>query len=60
MVIVVKVGTNKLEPYGQITHLKDDYPQFSISYLQNAHLGLDPILYKGYFIYRINKTDVKK
>ncbi len=56
----MKVGENKMRPYGTLTAIEKDFPEFSIGYLQRISLSLEPKLYKGHFLYRINPVDVIK
>lgn len=55
MVLIKRKGEEILKPYGTLTKLGIDYPDFNIRYLQNLNLGLVGKEYKGFVLFRVKK-----
>lgn len=55
MVLVKKAGEEIIYPYGTLTKMGIDYPEFNIRYLQNINLSLVGKKYKGYILFRVKR-----
>lgn len=55
MVLIRSEKDDILIPYGTISKLCQDFPEFSARYLQNLGLSRIGKRYKGYVIYRVRQ-----
>lgn len=53
--MVKKAGEEIIYPYGTLTKMGIDYPEFNIRYLQNINLSLVGKKYKGYILFRVKR-----